>query len=93
MKRGLLLTGGGDKVMRLWSLGNYKCLEEYSTPDSTFVVDFDFDEYKIVGLLGTCICIWRRDGARSVFPPYEGTFSKGLCMRYGASSSHFYLVI
>ncbi|KAM6571207.1 hypothetical protein CsatA_015287 [Cannabis sativa] len=67
MKRGLLLTGGGDKVMRLWSLGNYKCLEEYSTPDSTSVVDFDFDEYKIVGLLGTRICIWRRDGARSVF--------------------------
>ncbi|KAM6585685.1 hypothetical protein CsatB_012687 [Cannabis sativa] len=82
MKRGLLLIGGGDKVMRLWSLGNYKCLEEYSTPDSTSVVDFDFDEYKIVGLLGTCICIWRRDGARSVFPPCEGTFSKGLCMRY-----------
>uniref|UniRef100_A0A803P3S1 Uncharacterized protein n=1 Tax=Cannabis sativa TaxID=3483 RepID=A0A803P3S1_CANSA len=68
--------------MRLWSLGNYKCLEEYSTPDSTSVVDFDFDEYKIVGLLGTRICIWRRDGARSVFPPCEGTFSKGLCMRY-----------
>ncbi|KAF4346159.1 hypothetical protein G4B88_023414 [Cannabis sativa] len=82
MKRGLLLTGGGDKVMRLWSLGNYKCLEEYSTPDSTSVVDFDFDESKIVGLLGSRICIWRRDGARSVFPPREGTFSKGLCMRY-----------
>ncbi|XP_060966788.1 F-box/WD-40 repeat-containing protein At3g52030-like [Cannabis sativa] len=82
MKRGLLLTGGGDKVMRLWSLGNYKCLEEYSTPDSTSVIDFNFDEYKIVGLLGTRICIWRRDGARSVFPPCEGTFSKGLCMQY-----------
>ncbi|KAF4380366.1 hypothetical protein F8388_024659 [Cannabis sativa] len=80
--RGLLLTGGGDKVMRLWSLGNYKCLEEYSTPDSTSVIDFNFDEYKIVGLLGTRICIWRRDGARSVFPPCEGTFSKGLCMQY-----------
>ncbi|XP_062115554.1 F-box/WD-40 repeat-containing protein At3g52030 [Humulus lupulus] len=82
MKRGLLITGGGDKVMRLWSLENYKCLEEYSTPDSTSLVDFDFDESKIVGLLGTRICIWRRDGARSVFPPRDGTFSKGLCMRY-----------
>ncbi|XP_060967339.1 disease resistance protein RGA2-like [Cannabis sativa] len=36
---------------------------------------------RIVGLLGTRICIRRRDGARSVFPPREGTFSKALCMR------------
>ncbi|KAF4375602.1 hypothetical protein G4B88_015137 [Cannabis sativa] len=74
MKRGLLFTGGGDKeTINVW---------KNILPDSTSVVDFDFDEYKIVGLLGTCICIWRRDGARSVFPPCEGTFSKGLCMRY-----------
>lgn len=82
MKRGLLLTGVGDKVIRLWSLENYKCVEEYSTPDAAPLVDFDFDESKIVGLLGTRICIWRRNGTRSIFPSCEGTFSKGLRMRY-----------
>lgn len=37
---------------------------------------------QIVGLVGTRICIWRRHGSRSVFPAHEGTFTKGLCMRY-----------
>lgn len=82
MKRGLILTGVGDKVMRLWSLEGYKCVEEYSLPNATSLVDFDFDESKIVGLVGTRICIWRRNGSRSVFPSREGTFMKGLCMRY-----------
>lgn len=81
MKMGLLLTGVGDKVMRLWSLDSYKCVEEYHIPD-TSLVDFDFDESKIVGLLGTRVGIWRRNGKRSSFPSREGTFSKGLCMRY-----------
>ncbi|XP_050283575.1 F-box/WD-40 repeat-containing protein At3g52030 isoform X2 [Quercus robur] len=36
---------------------------------------------KIVGLVGTRICIWRRNGKRSIFPSNEGTFVKGLCMR------------
>ncbi|XP_048330281.2 F-box/WD-40 repeat-containing protein At3g52030 isoform X1 [Ziziphus jujuba] len=82
MKMGLLLTGVGDKVMRLWSLESYKCLEEYSNPETTPIVDFDFDESKIVGLVGTRICIWRRNGTRSIFSSRESTFSKGLCMRY-----------
>ncbi|XWS77386.1 hypothetical protein CRYUN_Cryun01aG0257000 [Craigia yunnanensis] len=82
MKMGLLLTGVGDKVMRLWSLDSYKCMEEYHIPDTFPLVDFDFDESKIVGLLGTRVGIWRRNGKRSIFPSHEGTFSKGLCMRY-----------
>ncbi|GLT39739.1 hypothetical protein SLA2020_139150 [Shorea laevis] len=82
MKMGLLLTGVGDKVMRLWSLDRYKRVEEYSVPDNVSLVDFDFDESKIVGLVGTRISIWRRNGKRSIFPSQEGTFSRGLCMRY-----------
>ncbi|KAJ0094698.1 hypothetical protein Patl1_17098 [Pistacia atlantica] len=82
MKRGLILTGVGDQVMRLWSLESYKCVEEYSIPGRVSLVDFDFDESKIVGLVGTRICIWRRNGTMSVFPSREGTFMKGLCMRY-----------
>ncbi|KAF3437357.1 hypothetical protein FNV43_RR20110 [Rhamnella rubrinervis] len=82
MKMGLLLTGVGDKVMRLWSLESYKCVEEYSNPETAPLVDFDFDESKIIGLVGTRLCIWRRNGTRSIFPSREATFSKGLCMRY-----------
>lgn len=37
---------------------------------------------EIVGLVGTRISIWRRNGQRSIFPSREGTFPKGLCMRY-----------
>ncbi|KFK34439.1 hypothetical protein AALP_AA5G144900 [Arabis alpina] len=82
MKKGLLLTGVGDKVMRLWSLNSYKCMEEYSLPDAASLIDFDFDESKIVALVGTRISIWRRNGQRSIFPSRQGTFPKGLCMRY-----------
>ncbi|KAB1224961.1 hypothetical protein CJ030_MR1G013983 [Morella rubra] len=82
MKMGFVLTGVGDKVMRLWSLESYKCVEEYSVPETIPLVDFDFDESKIVGLVGTRVCIWRRNGKRSIFPSNEGTFVKGLCMRY-----------
>ncbi|EOX96727.1 F-box family protein with WD40/YVTN repeat doamin, putative [Theobroma cacao] len=61
MKMGLLLTGVGDKVMRLWSLSSYNCEGEYYIPDSAPVVDFDFDKTKIVGLLGMLIdrIVWR----------------------------------
>ncbi|KAK9128771.1 hypothetical protein Syun_017568 [Stephania yunnanensis] len=82
LKMGLILTGVGDKVVRIWSLQSYKCLEEYSIPNVASLADFDFDENKIVGLLGTRICIWRRQGKRDIFPSHEGTFSRGLCMRY-----------
>ncbi|KAL7234455.1 hypothetical protein ACSBR1_017957 [Camellia fascicularis] len=47
MKTGLILTGVGDKVMRLWSAENYKCLDEFSLPDRAPLVDFDFDESKV----------------------------------------------
>ncbi|KAF7139537.1 hypothetical protein RHSIM_Rhsim07G0058900 [Rhododendron simsii] len=82
MKMGLILTGVGDKVMRLWSAENYKCLDEYSLPDKAPLVDFDFDESKVVGLVGTRICIWRSSGKRDIFSSREGLFTKGLCMRY-----------
>ncbi|CAM8963964.1 unnamed protein product [Rhodiola kirilowii] len=82
MKMGSLLTGVGDKVVRIWSVENYKCLEEYSLPDNVQLVDFDFDESKVVGLIGTRICIWTRHGKRSIFPSREGTLPQGVCMRY-----------
>ncbi|KAH1225000.1 F-box/WD-40 repeat-containing protein [Glycine max] len=82
MKMGMLVTGVGHKVIRLWSLDSYKCIEEYSMPDMFSLVDFDFDESKIVGLIGSHLCIWRRNGKRSIFPSLEGKFVKGSCMRY-----------
>ncbi|XAR63475.1 hypothetical protein NMG60_11023420 [Bertholletia excelsa] len=82
MKMGFILTGVGDKVMRLWSAESYKCLDEYSIPDSAPLIDFDFDESKVVGLVGTRLCIWRRNEKRSIFSSREGLFSRGLCMRY-----------
>ncbi|XP_059651912.1 F-box/WD-40 repeat-containing protein At3g52030 isoform X2 [Cornus florida] len=73
----------GHSVMRLWSAERYKCLDEYSLPDNTRLVDFDFDENKVVGLVGTRICIWRRHNAeRNIFPSRENLFTNGLCMRY-----------
>ncbi|XP_030963200.1 F-box/WD-40 repeat-containing protein At3g52030-like [Quercus lobata] len=74
--------------MYLWSLESYKCVEEYFVPDIVPLVDFDFDESKIVGLVGTRICIWRRNGKRSIFPSNEGTFVKGLCMQYAEFSDY-----
>ncbi|XP_027930010.1 F-box/WD-40 repeat-containing protein At3g52030 [Vigna unguiculata] len=82
MKMGVLGTGVGDKVIRLWSLDSQKCIEEHSIPDTFPLIDFDFDESKIVGLIGSHLCIWRRNGKRSIFPSLEGKFVKGSCMRY-----------
>ncbi|KAJ8760374.1 hypothetical protein K2173_014344 [Erythroxylum novogranatense] len=82
VKMGLILSGVGDKVMRLWSLDSYNCVGEYAIPNGASLYDFDFDESKIVGLVGTKICIWRRNGRRNLFPERESTFNKGLCMRY-----------
>ncbi|XP_061356965.1 F-box/WD-40 repeat-containing protein At3g52030 isoform X2 [Gastrolobium bilobum] len=50
MKMGMVVTGVGDKVIRLWSLDNYKCMEEYLIPDMFPLVDFDFDESKVIRL-------------------------------------------
>ncbi|KZV47273.1 F-box/WD-40 repeat-containing protein-like [Dorcoceras hygrometricum] len=82
MKTGFILTGVGDKVMRLWSAETCKGLDEYSLPDKAPLIDFDFDEGKVVGLVGTRICIWRRVGTREIISSREGLFARGLCMRY-----------
>ncbi|XP_012830723.1 PREDICTED: F-box/WD-40 repeat-containing protein At3g52030 isoform X2 [Erythranthe guttata] len=82
MKMGLILTGVGDKVMRLWSAESCKALDEYRLPDKAPLIDFDFDEGKVVGLVGTRVCIWRRVGTRDLFCSREGLFTRGLCMRY-----------
>ncbi|TKY49626.1 F-box/WD-40 repeat-containing protein [Spatholobus suberectus] len=82
---GMLVTGVGDKVIHLWSLDSYKCIEEHSIPDMFPLVDFDFDESKIVGLIGSHLCIWRRNGKRSIFPSLEAKFVKGfffLCFQF-----------
>ncbi|XP_016447050.1 F-box/WD-40 repeat-containing protein At3g52030 isoform X2 [Nicotiana tabacum] len=82
MKMGKVLTGVGDKVMRLWSAESCKCLDEYFLVDKAPLIDFDFDEGKVVGLVGTRICIWNRTETRNVFSSRENLFTKGLCMRY-----------
>ncbi|KAM3358333.1 F-box/WD-40 repeat-containing protein isoform X1 [Capsicum galapagoense] len=82
MKMGKVLTGVGDKVMRLWSAESCKCLDEYFLVDKAPLIDFDFDEGKVVGLVGTRICIWNRTETRNVFSSRENLFTKALCMRY-----------
>ncbi|KAL7083647.1 hypothetical protein ACP275_14G176100 [Erythranthe tilingii] len=69
-------------VMRLWSAESCKALDEYRLPDKAPLIDFDFDEGKVVGLVGTRVCIWRRVGTRDLFSSREGLFTRGLCMRY-----------
>jgi hypothetical protein len=81
MKRGLFLTGGASKSMQLWSAESYQCLGEYSVPDKSPLVDFDFDESKIVGLVENRICIWRTNGERYMFSSREGEITRGTCMR------------
>ncbi|XP_065022192.1 F-box/WD-40 repeat-containing protein At3g52030-like isoform X2 [Musa acuminata AAA Group] len=82
MKRGLILTGVGDKVLRLWSAESCNYLDEYVSPEMNQLVDYDFDENKIVGLTSDRICIWRRHGQRGIFQSCKGIFTRGLCMRY-----------
>lgn len=43
--------------MRLWSLESYKCVEEYSVPDTVPLVDFDFDESKVT-LINQCLSVF-----------------------------------
>lgn len=82
MKSGSVLTGVRDKVLRLWSAESCKYMNEYNVPDSKMLIDFNFDENKIVGLTSSQVCIWRRSGPRSIFQSSGGTFSHGLCMSY-----------
>ncbi|KAL5697615.1 hypothetical protein ACHQM5_028739 [Ranunculus cassubicifolius] len=80
MKMGRILTGVGDKLLSIWSLESYKRLEKYSAPAS--VIDIDFDERRVVGLLGSRIGIWSRHGKRTISPSPNITVTSGLCMRY-----------
>ncbi|KAL6209029.1 hypothetical protein ACLB2K_019972 [Fragaria x ananassa] len=66
----LLLTGGRDKVMRLWSVNSHKSVytfvREYKIHlEYGHLADFDFDESKIVGLVEKnsrrFICVWSRN--------------------------------
>lgn len=45
--------------MRLWSLENHKCVEEYSAPDTAPLVDFDFDESKVTWTIGILYVVTR----------------------------------
>ncbi|KAJ9565660.1 hypothetical protein OSB04_001626 [Centaurea solstitialis] len=82
MKMGLVLTGGNNKVMRLWSVESYKCLAEYDLPHSGSLIDFNFDESKVVGLVGSNICLWRRNERKNIFSSQGGQFPRGACMCY-----------
>lgn len=82
MKMGLVLTGGSSKVMRLWSVESYKCLAEYYLPHTGSLIDFNFDESKVVGLVGSHICVWRRNERKNIFSSQGGQFPRGACMCY-----------
>ncbi|KAF0894564.1 hypothetical protein E2562_001866 [Oryza meyeriana var. granulata] len=82
MKSGSILTGVGDKILRLWSAESCKYINEYSVPNAKVLVDFDFDENKIVGLTSSQLCIWRRSEPRSIFQSRGASFNHGLCMSY-----------
>ncbi|KAH9316095.1 hypothetical protein KI387_024722, partial [Taxus chinensis] len=77
MRMGSILTGVGDQMARIWSSKNFKCLEEYSSPNKSPLVDIDFDESKIVGLVGGDICIWKRHGNRHLL---RGNIQRAYCM-------------
>ncbi|OEL17520.1 F-box/WD-40 repeat-containing protein [Dichanthelium oligosanthes] len=82
IKSGSILTGVGDEFLRLWSAETCKFMNEYNVPKAKTLVDFDFDENKIVGLTSSQICIWRRNEPRSIFQSGGASFNHGLCMSY-----------
>ncbi|TVU26182.1 hypothetical protein EJB05_28718 [Eragrostis curvula] len=82
MKSGSILTGVGDKILRLWSAESCKFMNEYNVPNAKTLVDFDFDENKIVGLTSSQLCIWRRSEPRSIFLSGGASWNHGLCMSY-----------
>jgi len=82
MRGGSILTGVGDKFLRLWSAETCKFMNEYHVPNAKALVDFDFDENKIVGLTSSQICIWRRSEPRSIFQSGGASFNHGLCMSF-----------
>ncbi|KAJ3671760.1 hypothetical protein LUZ60_007839 [Juncus effusus] len=82
MKSGFILTGVGDKMLKLWSAQTCKYMDEYQVPDKCSLIDYDFDENKIVGLTRSKICIWKRNEQKGIFHSREGIFTQGLCMSY-----------
>ena len=44
--------------MRLWLLESYKCVEEYSVPDTVPLVDFNFDENKVTLIIQCFECLY-----------------------------------
>jgi len=66
MKGGSILTGVGDKFLRLWSAETCKFMNEYNVPNAKTLVDFDFDENKVINI-----------GARPI--SYLGITCCGLC--------------
>ncbi|GJN28673.1 hypothetical protein PR202_gb16828 [Eleusine coracana subsp. coracana] len=82
MKSGSILTGVGDKILRLWSAESCKFMNEYNVPNAKTLIDFDFDENKVVGLTSSQLCIWRRDEPRSIFQSGGASFHHGSCMSF-----------
>ncbi|PAN41547.1 hypothetical protein PAHAL_8G051900 [Panicum hallii] len=82
MRGGSILTGVGDKFLRLWSAETCKFMNEYNVPNAKTLVDFNFDENKIVGLTSSQICIWRRSEPISIFQSGGASFNHGLCMSF-----------
>lgn len=82
MQMGSILTGVGDQTARIWCSKSFHCLEEYSTPSKAALVDLDFDESKIVGLVGGDICIWKRHGSSHMLRPRGGPIQHAHCLCY-----------
>uniref|UniRef100_A0A0D9XPQ9 F-box domain-containing protein n=1 Tax=Leersia perrieri TaxID=77586 RepID=A0A0D9XPQ9_9ORYZ len=85
MKSGSILTGVGDKILRLWSAESCKFMNEYIVPNTKMLVDFDFDENKSHGASfnhGLCmsyadpeVVIGCEDGRAFVYDMYSRSCS------------------
>ncbi|KAL8038684.1 hypothetical protein ABFX02_11G124100 [Erythranthe guttata] len=79
MKMGLILIGVGDKVMRLWSAESCKTLDEYRLPDKAPLIDFDFDEGKVVVLWGL-VYVYGGALGREICSPHAKACLRGDCV-------------
>lgn len=59
-----IVTGSSDGIVRAWPTTMSHCLETYSVPNKSRVVDLEFDENKILAVSGTEIYIWNRKKGR-----------------------------
>ncbi|RLM69650.1 F-box/WD-40 repeat-containing protein [Panicum miliaceum] len=83
MRGGSILTGVGDKFLRLWSAETCKFMNEYNVPNAKTLVDFDFDENKDFYLMFICLCsfadpevvIGCEDGRAFVYDMYSRSCS------------------